>query len=621
MKKILINLFIYTFLAGLICFLVGAFVFKVPLVNSSDVMTYRINNGLCFLLVAIPSIVISGFLIGCAVSFGDVKAPAYSRFSSPIADCFKGVVLISICATFLLAMAHDILLPAREQRRVELEEKPYLINQYNRLAQEYLLKATKKREYANLASFYAKKALELDRKNQMALDISKRAELAGATKSADDKSDNAGSKSLSQELQLESEPIDMSEINKINSSSVYELVQESQRLFEKDDYLGSHYYAQMAIRIAKGTDANLDTAKQYANRAWNILSDAKAERVTEANLFFRKKVEGYTKLMAGDFLSSYYIFQGLSNQKFEYSKDPDVVRYLNRARYELLNDYFFDDETEDKDTFESCENVYFSLKHTDGSYDIFFIKGITDVGNTGELVRYLREMTIYSFNSKGDFVHSMSVPYAKMLAVEVSTLNDEKREAMGVNPEWKLIPYIMLCSLDRNVEGKRIEPEYYSKDKEKITGPNQIFLSMPYEDFSVLTKCTNGIHKMNFWHFNKMKLAASSYGYSDEIILQSVLTSVFYPFMIFILLIFTASIGWNYRLQSVKVFKFIWLFVIPLVNVIMYGVVGFFEFFVKLMNFIFIGVAGTSYAIYLGVVFYLFLLIASCVTFLSRKGD
>ena len=623
MKKIFVNLFIYTFLASLASFLIGAFVFKVPVLNLSDVMHYRFNNGFLFMFEVMPSAVITGFLVGCAVSFGGVEASAYARFSNSLVTCFRDVIIIVVFATFGLSFCHDVFIPALQQKKVEYEQKPVTIRNYMQLVKNYMEKADEKQEYASLAFFYSKKILELDPSNKEAAALCKDAELKAASHFKNGSSSKKSS-AITSDLSLtgELEPIDYTEIDKMHSSSVHELVVEADKLLKNRDYLGAHYYAQMAIKIADERDIDLSEAKSIAGEAWNILSQTIAEEPTEENLVFRKKVDGYTKLNSGDYLGAYYIFQSLNTKKIEYERDPDVKRYLNDSRDKLSKEFFFIDETVDKDAFESANNVYFALKHKDHSYDIFFLKGITDINNTGKLVRYLRELHIYSFDKLGNFVKAASVPYAKMLAVDIKdTFSEKEIEEYGFDAKWKTVPRLLLCSVDRNVEGIKNQPVYVDKNHEIAEGPNQMILSMPYNDFTVLSQCTDGKHKMNFWTMSRMKLSASDYGYSDEIILQTVLLSVFYPFMIFIVLMLCASIGWNYRLIQGTMFKFIWIFIIPLFNVIMYGAIGFMEFLVKLLNFIFMGIAGTTFALYLGIAYYLFWVFVVGFLFLSRKGD
>lgn len=620
MKKIAVNVFIYTFIACLVCFLIGMFAFKVPVLNANDIWAYRANNGWLFVLEVLPSAVITGFLLGCAIYFGTIEVP-HSRFSGMLMENFKPIIALCIIFTFALSLSHDVLTPLLKQKKNAFEEKPVLITHYMNLAQDYQLQSLKNHDYAALAVYYSKKVIELDPKNEQAKELLKRAELVAAVKvnnQKDIKKVSSKSKSL---VPVVTEPVDTVEIQKIKGSTTLELITEAEKYFEKKDYLAAHYYSQTAIRFAVENDINLPKAKEIANKSWNILSQAQAETPTEENLFFLEKLRGYTKLDSGDFLSAYYIFQTLANEKAAYEKDPDVKRYLNAARDELTEQYFFTDEVTDKDAFESAQNVYFSLRHKDGTYDIFYIKGITDIEETGKYVRYLREMSIYSFDALGNFTSVMATPYAKMLAVETNTISEEKKFNSAIDDKWKVIPYVMLCSVDRNKEGVRTGPLYLDNKNEKFDGPNQVLLTMPYGDFDVLSQCANGNYNMNFWTMAKMKIDASLYGFSKEIILQTVLTSIFYPFMIFIVLLFCASIGWNYRLLTENLFKFIWVFVIPLFHYILYGVIGFFEFLIKLLNFIFVGIAGTTFALYLGIAFYALWIVAMSFLFLSRKGD
>ena len=320
MKKIIFNLIVYTFFAGIVCFFAGMFIPAIPVLNESDVLSYRLNSGFLFVLNAMPSVVLAGFLIGTAIAFRDEKVSVSARFSTGILKCFKYVLIISLFVTFALSMCHDIGVPSLKQRKIEFEGKPHLINSYLELSQHYLTKSFENSEYTNLSSFYAKKVLELDPKNKRATELQKDAELAAADKKSDKtKISSNENSSLTNSLDFEREPIDNLEISKIHSSSVYELVTEAEKFLEKGDFLAAHYYAQMAIRIADGKDTNLSKAKELANEAWNVLSHAQEEKLTEENKFFRKKLEGYVKLNSGDFLSAYYIFQQLNNSKLKRS--------------------------------------------------------------------------------------------------------------------------------------------------------------------------------------------------------------------------------------------------------------------------------------------------------------
>lgn len=625
MKKIFTNLCIYTVILGIIAFFLGFFGLEMAPVMPGAQIIYRARNGLGALFTLLPSIMFTGFLLGTSIYFGTVKNPSKIRFSHTVISCFKAVMVIAIMITVVLTLVHDILLPQNRIQKIEMTQRPRLLKEYLNLSEEYLEKAKTKPAQARMSEFYAKKALEIDRKNVRAAQLIRLAEIAGAQVIVDDhvltSIEQNHANGIQPGVMDDNSPIDTSEIFRMKSSSVLDLINEGERLFEAGDYLGAHYYAQSAVQIADGKDINLATAKDLAARAWNVLSNSQEEKPTEANLFFRQKFKGYQALTSGNFLSAYYIFQGLNNQKLEYARDPDVIRYLNISRWQLTQEYFFTDETDDKDSFESAKNVYFSIKHSDGSYDIIFINGITDINNTGNLVRYLRGLFIFSFNSSGSFLQSVYTPYAKMLAVSASEISPEKLNELHVNPEWTTIPYVMLHSLDRNREEVHVMPVYLDKDKNAFTGPNQALLSMPYTDFDIIVKCSGNTKTMNLWNIGKLKAAADYYGYSQEIILQSVMTSIFYPFILLILLVFIAVLGWNYRLKEGTVFKFTWLFIILIFNIMFYPVVLFCEYSIKLLNYIFIGVAGQVMAIPLGCACYTIALLLVSILFLSRKGD
>ena len=159
MKKILTGLLSYTIIACLICLVIGMFAFPMPVLNPRDIFAYRWNNGLLFVMTILPSIVGTGLLLGGSIYFGKIPASPAKRFSPPIVDAFKIVIVLTVCLTFAITIVHEVFVPVAEQKKVAFEEKPGLINEYKTLAQEYLLKSIKKSEYSNLATFYAKKIM------------------------------------------------------------------------------------------------------------------------------------------------------------------------------------------------------------------------------------------------------------------------------------------------------------------------------------------------------------------------------------------------------------------------------------------------------------------------------
>lgn len=631
MKKVFFNIIGYSIFVIIAAFVMGFFAKTDITVCSIDYFSYRLNNGLIFVLKVLPSAIVSSFLIALAIDFKRVEYFGGGRFSSTLIKEFKNIFIVAIVFTFLITMITEVFYPFSENRKNQFEKKPSMIQAYLNASQKNLLESLKNPELANLSIFYSKKILELDSKNKEAKDLLKRSEELLAKNSKTKISIKQNKSKLKEKLKQENinfvdlsktkVPDNLSNFSKIEESTVLELIEKAEELFSEEDYLASHYYAQFAVKMADQKDVNLQRAKEISNRAWNVLSKVQEEKLTEENLFFREKFKGYKNLTSGDFLSAYYVFQRLNNHSYEYSNDPDVKRFLEESRKKLETEYFFIDETKDKNSFESANDVYFSIKKTDGSYDIYLIKGITDVENTGEYVRYLRDFYIFSFSETGSFEKSMYVPYAKMLAVQTDVFDDQAFVKYGIDKKWKTVPFVMLCSVDRDTEGVKISPTYRYEKAGKEDKENKIFIPLPYDDFTMLSKVSDVNNHVNYWGMNKLSKDPSYYGYSNEVVKQKTMISIFYPFMILIIFILAASIGWNYRMTDNGLFKFSWIFIYPAIHFVVYGVIVFAEFFIKLLNFILIGIAGTNFAVYVGILFYLICLILVSILFLSRKGD
>lgn len=627
MKKVFANVLCYSILVILVFFCVGFFYNNGIKVCPSDVLKYKFNNGILLVLKVLPSAIITSFLIALSINFRSVQTNIKGRFSSVIFAQFRTVFICSLIFTFAITMIVEVFTPAIKSRKSNLEEKPVLIQSYLNLAEKNLIESLNNLELANLAYFYSKKVIEIEPQNNKAKELMNRAEMMLSKNTFANNNDILLEKETSKDgkkvFSNKQKKLDSnsSQTNQIENLTVYELVLKAEEKLENKEYLSAHYYAQYAVKMASERDINLERAKQCSNIAWNILSKVQAEELTEENRFFREKFRGYTKLNNGDFLAAYYIFQRLNNKSYEYENDPDVKYFLSESLKKVEGKYFFTDEINGKNSFEDCKDLYFSLKKQDGSYDIYSIKGITDIEDTGNYVRYLRNLYIYSFDKEGTYLYSMYVPSAKMLAVETNVIGDSKKQELGIDPKWKTVPYLLLCAVDRNEEGRKSVPSYKFGTVKNVIAQNQMFIPMLYDDFTALSNVNRSNDNINMLMMNKLKLKPADYGYSNEVVMQGTMLSIFYPFVILIILLLASSIAWNYRMMEIGLFKFVWIFIYPLINFIIFDVEIFAEFFIKLMNFIFIGIAGINFALYFGILFYIVCLIFVSLLFLSRKGD
>ena len=132
-------------------------------------------------------------------------------------------------------------------------------------------------------------------------------------------------------------------------------------------------------------------------------------------------------------------------------------------------------------------------------------------------------------------------------------------------------------------------------------------LPMPVEDIALIADAASGPGAMNINTLMKFVDKAPSYGYSAEIYGLALENHLLYPFRLFILLIFFASIAW--------------IFFIPLFAGFMYFVLRCIDYLFTLVNFICVGLMGQQHALLLSVAVYIVGLFAVSLLFLSRKSD
>lgn len=615
MKKFLPAMLAYSIFMAVAVWTASFFLLPTASVTPGTEITYKITNALALLFDALPSILLTGFLLACSLAFADSERNTKNRFSPTIAALLKKIIVAALAATFVASLVTLVFLPFENSKKKIMQEIPALLADYLQTANNYRLQNN-----PNAASQYIKRALALDPNNadlkrldlqveteQKALEADKREE---RNRSFVETDFNSGSKTI--------QAFDEKEM------SVLQMIQKAKELYEAKDFFGAHYLSVQAEKLCGKNDPNVYDARDMANKAWNRLQDAQKEELTAGNIFFRKKWEGYKALNNENFEEAYYIFNDLSLEDARKARDPDVVRYLRIARESLLEKYFFIDETYDASRFESGKNIYFSIKHPGQGYDILFIHGVTDVDGTGGTLRYLRGLEIFSFDENGKFKSAMSTPYAKMTAYNVKALGKNERERLNLDQSIKTIPYVMLRSVSRISREHKNEPVYKFADPKadnSEAAKNQLFFPIPYEDFSLILLSAAGKGNLNPFSLNRLARKAPDYGYSSEVFSVESLNRIFYPFMLLILFIFVASIAWNYRLSEGLIFKFKWIFFLPMLNIVFYFVERLIEYLIKLFNLVFIALAGTRLALLAGICVYVFLLLIVSVVFISRKSE
>ena len=506
---------------------------------------------------------------------------------------------------FILTISTEVFEPALNKKLNYYQDRLELMGEYKRVAAKLFAQGD-----AELAFEYAKLANEIDPTNE---DVQK---LMIASELAANKTQDVPKVSVSKKIKkiekfqnriLPEEPY-----------SVFKLLITAQQCLDKEDWFGAHYYAQMAIDASSPKDINVPALKDISAVAWNHISQAQAEKLTEEQKIYAKKVEGYSALISGDFLKAYYIFRTLSLKSKALSVDPDVVRYLNIANEKLEEEYFFIDETFNLQGFETVNNVHFSIRNNDGTTSVYFIKGVTPVAESASLVQYLRGLSIFVIDYDGKYKLGKYVPYAKMSSLSTDFFDAESKKLIGITDSIKEIPYIMVNSVDRNKEGvihKPIRKGGYGRYFEE----NFVLLPIPYEDFDLVKQASADLDSMNIISLFKFMNKATFFGYSQEVVCQTLLDRILYPLFVLVLLIFIAYTAWNGRLLEDKLFKFKWVLVFPIFACSFHVIYNILFVLFRFVNYGFLSLVGIDFALVVGIIFYILLLFIISLLFLSRK--
>ena len=612
MKKFIPTFLAYALFAVAAVFAAGFFLLPLERVAPGSEIAFKTSNALCLALDLLPSILFTAFLLACSLEFSNAGRQAASRFSAEIGGIFKQIIVAALVVTFVATLGTLVLLPFEQTKKKVMQEIPPLLSEYLNTAKLYRLQ--KKPE---IASQYVKRALALSPNNQELRNLDRQLEAEQKELEAIHRAER--NKSYN-ETHLNSAERKTEIINE-SKMPPEEMTQKAVALLDAKDFFGAHYLAVQAQRLFPADAPGAKQAKEIAEKSWSFLQAAQMEELTEGNIFFRKKLQGYTNLINGNFEEAYYIFHDLSQEDARKARDPDVIRYLGESQAILLKNYFFIDETYDASRFESANNICFAVPHINGERDIVLIRGVTDVEGTGGMIRYLRGLSIHSFDEYGKWKSSMTTPSAKIIARKTSELDSKTKNELAMLPTVKNVPYVMLRSVSRDSRELKREPVWKFKNNEIKNEKDQLFLPIPYEDISLILLSAAGNGNLNPFSLNRMARKAPDYGYSSEVFSVESLNRIFYPFMLLITFIFIATIAWNYRLSSGAIFKFKWVFILPSLNAVFYLVENFIEHLIKLLNFVFIAMAGTYMALLAGICVYIFLLVLVSVVFLSRKND
>ena len=581
---------------------VSFFVLKdLPPLISGDENAFMLRRGLLYFMEFLSSLIFCAYLVGFAIAFGKVADSVKYKFSPEIYPIFGRVIIVSVVLVFVLSFTNEVVRPILAAQQKKSREAPTLFAEYKELAR----KSFSEGNHA-LAYEYSAKALAINAGDEAML------------KMHDDSFAEINSVGPSVEFHdfNESKPFISDE--EIADETVKTLIEKSKKAAEAKEWFEAHYYAHLALEVGSDVDLNIEEAKLLSAEAWNNLKIpvvAGMEETEEQRLYNQKKT-AYIYLMNGDNLGAYYKFLSIW-ESFEKAKfDPDVVHFLKVATERVAEQNFFTDEVANLRKFETITDVYFSLNFTDGTKKVVFVKGITPVKNGGNMVQYLRGLSIYTFDNYGVFKESVFAPYAKMLVQNVSDFDAATKRKYGLIDTLKQVPFILLNGVDRNDMNKSSAPVFESSDA-RAKFENSLVLPISVDDFNLACEASAGADRMGLLSLANVARNASRFGYSTEIYGSTLLTRLSYPLILLIVFVFLACAAWNYRLEPDQLFKFLWVLVMPFATALIYFIFKAVNFLLKVLNFVLFSSFGYL-AVFSSLLVFVILLVLVSINFLSR---
>lgn len=633
MKKLIFITGIYTAVIFALCLLISVFFIPRPefLISGTE-KSFVFFYGLYIFLVCLPGILLSGFTVSCAVFWQKKSGNSRSRFSEAMFSRFKLVLFSSLLFILFLSLNEEIFKPSAKQKIDFIKEAPADFADALSIAGHFL-----EQDQPLLALQYAEKAVKISPKDADAQRV-----LKLARDSADLLIDSElhGKKDVPEAEKLQ-KPLH----EKDKGHTILELLEKSDSAAEKKQWFDAHYWASLALEACDGKNTNLDAAAEKSNYAWKMLSLPVEFDNSMEQKYYKIKKDGYAAFSRGDFLKAYYTFLGLKNNYAQAENDPDVNKFLALSEEDLENQYFFFDETKYMEELSDSHKIYFSLDYPDGSKNVFYISNAMDIKKEGGLVRYMENLNVVHYDENNEFVYSFFVPFAKAVAQPVSEFGQENLSYLGIEKSWEYVPSVILQSVDRNTEGlvsspvysyeptglseldaknlgaeNTLKKEYSKRIPLNIKNGSIMILPMQFSDFNLINAAAGGAKEMPLPVLFKLLPRASGYGFSQEVFAQNLVQRATFPFIMLIMFVFCACIGWNYRIENPdEIFKFKWTLLIPVLSFIMVVSFSIVLYFFNMLSYVFVGLLGTS-AVFAAASFYVLVFFAASVLFLSRKS-
>lgn len=602
MKKVIAIVTAYLILAFAVIYTCLASFSELPaLLEGRDTPYLFLESGIVFCKF-LPALFTSAFLIACATSFAKDAEKAKLPYSPVVISHFKRTFSAGLVMTFIIFAGFELYTPFASVKMESYRKEPVLLAEYMALGN----KAYDDKNYF-LAYEYGKQAQFISPEDK---DVQALVDKAEALKDVQRTMLHAKESESVYAVYREREA---------KGLTVTQLISKAKEAYADERWFDCHYWAELAVAVSTSKDVNVTDARRMSADAWKKLNGPSPYKANEDNRIFTLKREAYASLNSGNVLDAYYRY--LDIQKLlKGVPDPDVSKFLEVARDRVVQQCFFIDETENLDKFESYNDVYFCITHSDDSKEVVYIRGVTPVNGTGGMIQYLRGIKVTKFAKDGAIEKTMFVPYVKMHAEKVEVFSDEDKLFFDIKDEYKTVPVMMLNSVDRYSKDVVCSPVYSGATAEEKARSFGVF-AIPYEFFDIVCEAGRGKDVISLPSVYTFVPVADDYGYSSEIYGAAFLNRISLPFAMFFILLFASLMAWNYRISSdQQFFKFRWVLIFPLSSAVFFFVIEFLLSVLNLFNFAIFGFSG-SWSLFIAMGVFVVLIFFVSVSFVKRTSE
>lgn len=578
MKKLFLTVLAHIAVSSAVCAACSSLLLPLPELVPGAEGGYKALRALLLFLDWLPASAGAGFLVGAAVSLGGVEGGAVRRF--------RLVVLSSLACVFAVFFSGEVVRPVVSASIFAAEAAPRVFRTFLDLGNRCFQNGN-----MEMALRYASEALAVNPADEEARKLRENAVSLG---NAEVDVPHSRQSAPAEEVVTAPEPVDVNySWHETSGRSAEELLRKAEEAELDGRWIDAHYFALLAASTAgEGTELRRKARLQAAHY-WGVLREPVELSDTPEMRLYRLKKAAYTQMSTGDNVGAYFTFREMLETNELARDDPDVKKFLALVTERLKRTSFFTDELENLRKFESRRNVRFSVPKADGSVDVVSVRGVTPVRESGRSVQYLRGLSVFTFGSGGEFVRSVYAPFARLTFEDAALLPEAERAAWGVGPLGE-VPFVMLHGLDSKIRGREVRPVATFADGAEGVCPETLLLALGREDYEMLCSASQGERLLSPGKLWSLFKRASGFGYAAEPFGAQLLRCFAYPLFLLVLFIFLAKIAWNNRVEPGLVFKFKWIFVLPVLTALLYVAVSLLDYAVRTLSFAFVASFGAS---------------------------